>query len=132
EQRRLDLEEVLALALAHELLERVPHGRAARRPEGRARRLGEELEEGELAAERAVVALLGLLEVVQVRLELVLLEERRGVDALQHLPALVAAPIGAGRAQQLEVLEVRGVRDVRAAAEVRERAIRVRRDDLRR
>jgi hypothetical protein len=56
----------------------------------------EDLEEAERLAEHAVVALLGLLEVVQVRLELVLLEEGRGVDALQHLPLHVAAPVGTG------------------------------------
>src|SRR5690606_20328873 len=121
EERRLDLEEVVALPLAHELLERVVELRAARRPERGAGGVREELEEVQLLAEHAMVALARLLEPVEVRLELVLLEERRRVDALEHLPLLVAAPIGAGGVQQLEVLQVRRVGDVRPAAEVDER-----------
>ena len=77
-----------------------------------------------------MVALLRLLDAVQVRVELFLLEERRAVDALQHLALLVAAPVGAGRVQQLEVLEARRVRHVRAAAQVDERPVGVGRDDL--
>ena len=96
-------------------------------PGAHARIRGEEVE---LAAERAVIAPLGLLDAMQVRVELFLLEERRAVDALQHLALLVAAPVGAGRVQQLEVLDARRVGHVRAAAEIDERAVGVRRDDL--
>ena len=77
-----------------------------------------------------MVALFRFLDAMQVRVEFLLLEERRGVDALQHLPLLVAAPVRAGDGQQLEVLEVRRVRHVRAATQVDERPVRVRRDDL--
>ena len=49
--------------------------------------------------------LLRLLEPVQVGVEVFLLEPGRAVDALQHLPLLVAPPVRAGAVQQLEVLE---------------------------
>ena len=42
-------------------------------------------EQAELLAELAVVALLGLLQHVEVRVQLVLLGERSAVDALEHL-----------------------------------------------
>ena len=84
----------------------------------------------ELLREHAMVASLCLLESMQVVFEILLLPERRGVDALQHLPMLVTPPIRARGVQQLEVLEVRCVGDVRALAEIDEWAIRVRRDDL--
>ena len=90
----------------------------------------EELEEVELLSQDAMVALLRLLHLVQVRVELLLLEEGGRIDALQHLPSLVAAPIRAGGREQLEVLEIRRVRDVRPSTEVGEGAVRVRRDDL--
>ncbi len=56
---------------------------ALRMPEHRARRLLLEMEKVHLAAELAVVALLGFLELLQVGLELVLGRERGAVDALQ-------------------------------------------------
>ena len=49
-----------------------------------------------------MVALLGLFEPLQVRLELLLAEEGGAVDALQHLVLLVAAPVGAGHRGELE------------------------------
>ena len=67
---------------------------------------------------------------VQVRVEILLLEEGGAVDALQHLPLRVAAPIRAGGVRQLEVLEARRVGHVRAATEIDERTVGVRRDDL--
>src|SRR2546423_5890884 len=80
--------------------------------------------------QRAVVATLGLFETLQVFFEIFFLPERRGIDALEHLPVLVTTPICARCVQQLEVLEVRGVRQVWAAAEIDERAVRISRDDL--
>jgi hypothetical protein len=44
--------------------------------------------------------------------------ERRAVDALEHGVALVAAPVRAGHARELDGLEVAGVGHVRALAEV--------------
>ena len=78
----------------------------------------------------AVVALLRLLDAHEIRVELVLLEEGGAVDALQHLPLRVAAPIGAGGVRQLEVLEARRVGHVRAATEIDERPVGVGRDDF--
>ena len=130
EERRLDLEVRLALPLADELLQRVVQHGAAGGPEGGAGRHREELEKVERATDHPMVAPLGFLHPVQVGVELFLLEEGGGVDALQHLPLLVAAPVGAGGVQQLEVLEVRRVRDVRPPAEVDERPVGVGRDDL--
>src|SRR5262249_5115570 len=59
------------------------------------------------------------------RVEICLVEERRPVDPRQLLVALVATPVGAGQASQLERLYRPGVLEVRPAAEVREVALRV-------
>jgi hypothetical protein len=77
-----------------------------------------------------VIAPLRLLETMQVLLEVFLLPERRGVNALEHLPMLVAPPVRAGGVQQLEVLEIRRVGEVRPPAQVYERTVGVGRDDL--
>src|SRR5438094_3356320 len=89
-----------------------------------------EREEGELLAQDAMVALSRLLEPPQVRLEVVLREPRGAVDALQHLAALVAAPVRTRGMQQLEVLDPSGARHMRPAAEVDEGAVRIHGDDL--
>ena len=57
---------------------------------------------------------------VEVLVQFLLGEERRAVDALQLLVVLVALPVGAGDREQLERLDLRGVRHVRAAAEIDE------------
>ena len=74
--------------------------------------------EVELAAELAVVAALGLLDAVQVRLELLLGLPGGAVDALELLVLLVAAPVRRGGAHQLERRDPLGGGQVRAAAEV--------------
>jgi hypothetical protein len=99
-------------------------------PEDDARRDLVDVEEVELAAELAMVALLGLLEHVQIALQLVLGRPRRAVDALQHLVLRVAAPVRAGNLHQLEVPELARARHVRTAAQVLERAFAVERDVL--
>ena len=88
------------------------------------------VEQVELAAELAVVALLGLLDAFEVGVLVFLLRPRGAVDPLQHLVARVAAPVGAGDLHQLEHLELAGRGHVRAAAEVDELAFRVQRDRL--
>ena len=130
QQRRHDLFVIVALQFTQVLVDRVDQRRAALRPERRARRVRMEHEEIERLAEHAVVAALGLLDPVQVCVEVFLLEPGGRVDALQHLAALVAAPVRAGGVQQLEMLEIRSIRDVRSLAEVGERPVGVRRDDL--
>ena len=89
-----------------------------------------DVEEVELAAELAVIALLGLLEHAQVALQLVLGRPGGAVDALQHLVAMVAAPVRAGDLHQLEVLQLARARHVRPAAQVLEGAFAVERDVL--
>ena len=86
------------------------------------------MDEVELAAESAVVALARLLEPRQVALEVLLRIERRAVDPRQLRVALVAAPVRAGEAGQLQRLDRLRVLEVRAAAEVGEVALRVERD----
>ncbi len=67
-----------------------------------------------------MVAALRLRDAVEVRLQLLVGEPRGAVDALQLLVALVAAPVHAGDALQLDRLQRAGVSDVGAAAEVDE------------
>jgi hypothetical protein len=105
-----------------EPLELLDDDRAARQPQRQPRPdVLVEHEDVELRAELAVVAPLGLLELPQVPLERLGVAERHAVDALQHRPPLVAAPVGAGERGQPEVRRQRaGARHVRAAAEVGE------------
>ena len=86
------------------------------------------MEEVELRPEPAVVARARLLEPLEVRVEVGLREERRAVDPRQLRVLLVAAPVRAGEARQLDRLDRRRVLQVRAAAEVGEVALRVERD----
>ena len=65
-----------------------------------------------------MVALLGLLEQAQVLVELLLRGEGGAVHAGEHLVVLVALPVGAGDARELEGLERLGVGEVRAHAHV--------------
>ena len=121
---------MLLLPFAHKVHERVEHDRALLRPEHVAGRERVQHHEVELLGQDAMVARLGFLEAMHVRVEVLFLEPRRAVDALQHLAPLVAAPIGARGRHQLEMLEIRRVRDVRAAAKIDERPVRVGRDHL--
>jgi hypothetical protein len=89
-------------------------------PEDDARRHFVDVEQVELATELSMIALLGLLEHVQVLLQLVLGRPRRAVDALQHLVLRVAAPVRASHLHQLEVPELARARHVRAAAQILE------------
>ena len=102
------------------LHDRADHG--ALRVEDRETRsdlLGER-EQVELDTEPAVVAALGFFESVEVLGERRGCLPRRAVDALQHRAVLVAAPVGAGDAHQLERAEPGGARDVGTTAEVDE------------
>ena len=69
-----------------------------------------------------------VLEPLEVRVEVVLREERRPVDPRQLRVLLVAAPVRTGETGQLEGLDRLGVLEMRAAAEVGEVALRVERD----
>ena len=80
----------------------------------RARRELGEVEEAELAPEAAVVAGARQLEALEVLGERLLGEERGAVDARQHRPRRVPAPVGAGDRLQREGLDRAGVGGVRA------------------
>ncbi len=82
-------------AAAHVVDERLEQRPALRMPEQRARRFFLEMEQVHLAAELAVVALLGFLELREVGLELILGREGGAVDALELRVVAVATPIGA-------------------------------------
>ena len=100
-------------------------------PEHHARAFFLEMEQVQLAAEPAVVALLGFLDLLQIRVELFLLRERRAVDAGQHRIVGIAAPIGARHLHQLEgVADLAGRGHVRAAAEVEPVALEIDLDRL--
>ena len=80
---------------------RVPHGQAA--PE-----LVGEGDEVELGRQPPMVALLGLLERMEMLLQGGVGLPRRAVNALEHLLVLVAPPVGAGHLHELEEAEARG------------------------
>jgi hypothetical protein len=82
----------------------------------------------QLAAQLAVVARLGLLDPLQVLGQFGLGEERRTVDARQHLPRRISAPVCARDGLQLERSHRLRAGGVRAAAEVGERTVRVQRN----
>jgi hypothetical protein len=87
---------VAGLDLTHVGFHDAPQDLSARQEEGYARAdlLGAEDEEPKLLANPPVVALSGLLEPLQIGLELFLRLPRRAVDAREHLVLLAAAPIG--------------------------------------
>ncbi len=80
--------------------------------------LGREGEQVELGAELAVIPLLGFFEHPQVLILCVARRPGGAVDALQLRVLLVAAPVGAAGAHQLERRDLPGRRQVRAAAQV--------------
>jgi len=77
------------------------------------------MEQVHLARELAMVALLRLLELLQISVEFLLLGEGGGVDARQHRPVRIAAPVGARDLHQLErVADLARRGHVRPAAEI--------------
>ena len=80
----------------------VPEAHALGVEEGEAGPLLVEAEQIEVAADAAVVALAGHLEGLEVRRQLLLLGEGGAVDAGELGVVLVAAPVGAGQAGELE------------------------------
>ncbi len=110
---------------AHIGLEFAPDGEAVRMPEHDAMRFGLEVEQVHLLAQLAVVALGRLLKPHQMLVELLLVEPASAVDARKHRVLLVAAPIGARDARQLERIgiDLAGGGQVRAAAHVEPRVV---------
>ena len=77
-------------------------------------------EQIELLSQRTMIALFGLVDLLQVVVEIFLREKRSSIDALQLRILLIAQPVGSGDVEQLECLDFSGGRDVRSAAEVGE------------
>ncbi len=107
-------------------VEHAAHRRPARQPQREPlsdlRHRDEQLE---LAPELAVVAPLRLLEPLEVAVELRLRRERDPVDPLQHLAVLVAAPVRAGRTEELHGLDPPGGRQMRSPAHILEPVLAV-------
>ena len=124
--RRVDLLVVALKASAHvgdQLLEQRP---ALRVPEHDARALLLEMEQVHLAAQAAVIALFGFLELAQIGVEIFLSGPGRSVDAGQHRVVRIAAPIGARHLHELEgVADLARRGHVRAAAEIEPFALRI-------
>ena len=78
-----------------------------------------------------MVALFGLFDAGQIRVELFLLREAGAVDALEHLAVAVAAPVSAGDTRELDgvALDTAGGVQMRAGAEVDKLALAVEGDD---
>ena len=87
-------------------------------------------EEVELPSEESMVALLGLLDAVEVLVEGILRLEGRPVDALEHRAVLIAAPIRARHVQQLERRNPPRRFDVRPCTQIFESTVPVRGDLL--
>src|SRR4051812_11849195 len=75
-----------------------------------------------------MVSLGGFLEPVEVVVQILLVLPGSPVNALEHRPLLVAAPIGAGYRLQLESSDLAGIRGVRSPAEIDEFRLFVDRD----
>ena len=119
DERRGDLHVTgLVVDLAPVVQQRVLKDHAVGQEEREAGGLVAHHKEVHLAADLAVVALLGLLQHVHVLVELFLGGKGDAVDAGEHLVVLVALPVGARDAGELKGLEGLGVADVGADAHV--------------
>ena len=81
----------------------------------------------ELLAQLAVIALLDLLQALQVRIQIRLRFPRGAIDALEHLVLFVSAPVGARDGGELERIAAKrtSVLHMGTTAEVREGVLRV-------
>ena len=118
-QRVAALQVLVAHPVFHLLADEAALGMPEDQPRPRQLLDGEQVE---LLAQHAMVALLRLLDLVQILVEVLLAEERGAVDALQLRVLLVAQPVRARDVEHLECLDAPGGRDVRPAAEVGELA----------
>ena len=119
DERRGDLHVAgLVVDLTPVVQQRVLKDHAVGQEEREARGLVAHHKEVHLAADLAVVALLGLLQHVHVLVELFLGGKGNAVDAGEHLVVLVALPVGARDAGELKGLQRLGVADVGADAHV--------------
>ena len=97
-------------------------------PEGAPGRYVVEGEEVERDAELAMVALAGLITAPEILVNLLLRLPRGAIDALQHWPIVLAAPIRASNGEELERTDLSGALDMRPATEILEFAVLVRGD----
>ena len=116
----------LALLLLDIVLQDLPHGIALGQEHGHT--LAHQVaghEQAQFAAQLPVVPALGLLQPLQIGIQLVLLGEGDAIDALQGLPVGVAPPIGGVAGEQLEgvALHPAGGVQVGAGAQVGELAL---------
>ena len=119
DERRGDLHVAgLVVDLAPVVQQRVLKDHAVGQEEREAGGLVAHHKEVHLAADLAVVALLGLLQHVHVLVELFLGGKSDAVDAGEHLVVLVALPVSARDAGELKGLQRLGVADVGADAHV--------------
>ena len=119
DERRGDLHVAgLVVDLAPVVQQRVLKDHAVGQEEREAGGLVAHHKEVHLAADLAVVALLGLLQHVHVLVELFLGGKGDAVDAGEHLVVLVALPVSARDAGELKGLQRLGVADVGADAHV--------------
>ena len=109
---------VLRLHVVPVVHERIADDHAVGQPEWEARTGVRHHEELHLATDLAVVAALCLGEKLEVLVEVLLRGEGDAVDAREHLVVLVAPPVGARDARELEGLERLGVGEVRTDAHV--------------
>ncbi len=132
ELRRLDFDIAAGLELAPQVtLERAPERPPLGMPVDHAGRVFLLVEQVHLAAELAMVALLGFLDAVQILLQLLVGEEDRAVDALELGVLGIAAPVGARHLRELERLaELARRRQVRTKAHVEPVALAIDRDHL--
>src|SRR6516225_10414133 len=129
--RRVHLAVIAGKAPAHVGDDGLENRPALRVPEHHTGPFFLEVKEVELAAEPAVIALLGFLDLPEISVELVLLCEGRTVNAGQHRIVGIAAPIGASDLHQPEgVADLARRGHVRAAAKVEPVALEVDLDRL--
>ena len=120
DMRRIDrLVAALDQLVLDEALEDAADDRPFGHPEDQARPdQRRDREEVEVAAEPAMVAFLGLFDLGDVGLQLLLVEERGAVNALKHLAVGPALPVSPGDREQLERPDLAGVGNMRPAAQV--------------
>src|SRR5439155_24734118 len=121
---------VALVEAADEADQRVVDERSLRMEEGAPRSDRVKAPQVELSSELSVISSLGFLEELEMPLEIGFVGPRRAIDPLQHGVSLVAPPIRARDARQLEGSELGGRRDVWTAAEVLPVSLLINRDTL--
>src|SRR5262249_47745118 len=112
--------------LADEALQQVPDGSPFGHPQDQtATHGGADGEQAELLAQEAVIAFLGLLQLMEILVEVLLTEKGGAVEALQLRTVGVVFPVGTGDTEELERPDLAGVGNVRPTAQINELALAV-------